>query len=159
LSLPPADAPAAYRLALALEEDGFTDLARKAHERVVAADPDHAAARRALGFEKVDGRWLSGDDLLRAKGFVRVGARWVLAQEAPKVDDVLPRIRRAAVGFQSDRSEDRVRAAEEIARIGDERGIPVLVGAWARSDARTVGGYFSQARQRSYLHDFDTEVA
>ncbi len=75
------DANAAYRLALDLEAAGFADLARRAYEKVVAVEPDHPAARRALGQEKVDGRWLTGDDLQRAKGFVRHQGRWMTAQE------------------------------------------------------------------------------
>ena len=50
------DAAAAYRLALDLEAKGFKDLASKAYEIVVGLEPEHLAARRALGFEKIDER-------------------------------------------------------------------------------------------------------
>jgi hypothetical protein len=153
------DAAAAYRLALALQDEGFADLATRAHQRVLAADPDHPAARRALGFEKVDGRWLTGDDLFLAKGFVRVHGRWVLAEEAPPAERALAPLRRAALGLASERSEDRIRGAREIARLGDERGIRILVDAWtARSGPRASSGYFAQTRPMSYLRDFDVEV-
>ncbi len=74
-------APSAYRLALEAQAAGLDDLAKKAFARVIEADPDHPAARRALGFEQVDGRWLEGDDLWRAKGFVHHAGRWLTAEE------------------------------------------------------------------------------
>jgi hypothetical protein len=161
-ALPKGDATAAYRLALDLEAQGCADLAKDAHWRAVAADPDHAAARRALGFERVGGRWLVGDDLLRAKGFVKAGGRWVLAEEVrPAVDPVLARLRKAAAGLQSARTADRAHAAQEIARVGDPRGIAILAHAWARAASEAGGprGFFAQSRQMSYVQDFDVEVA
>jgi hypothetical protein len=80
-ALPEQDAAAAYRLALELEAQGLEDVAHRAYERAISIDPDHAAARRALGYERIDGRWLAGDDLWRAKGFVHHEGRWMSAQE------------------------------------------------------------------------------
>jgi hypothetical protein len=159
--LPKGDAAAAYRLALELDARGHRDLAQAAHRRVVAIDPEHAAARRALGFERVGGRWLSGDDLRRARGFVRSEGRWVLAQEARVPDEGLARLRKAAAGLTSATSSERVRAAGEVGRLGDRRGIPLLVAAWSRSQAgaNAPGGHFAQSRQMSYVQDFDVEVA
>lgn len=75
------NAQAAYRLALELEAAEARDLAAKAYEIVIALEPDHRAARRALGFESVGGEWLSGDELQRAKGFLRHEGRWMTAEE------------------------------------------------------------------------------
>lgn len=75
------DARAAYKLALELEAAGATDLAAKAYEIVIGIDPEHRAARRALGFEKIGEQWLRGKALKRAKGFVRYDGRWMTAEE------------------------------------------------------------------------------
>ena len=75
------DVTAAYKLALELEAAGAVDLARKAYEIVVGIERDHRAARRALGFEQIDGAWLKGDALYRAKGFVHHQDRWMTSQE------------------------------------------------------------------------------
>jgi hypothetical protein len=80
-SLDHHDAAAAYRLALQLEAAGAPDLARKAYEIVIGIEPDHRAARRALGYERIGGRWYAGDDLKRAKGFVHYQGRWMTAEE------------------------------------------------------------------------------
>ncbi len=71
----------AYRLGLEIQAAGYEDLATKAFRLVLDADPDHRAARRALGYEDVDGRWLRGDDLWRARGFVHHRGRWMTGQE------------------------------------------------------------------------------
>ncbi len=75
------DAIAAYKLALELEAAGAKDLATKAYEIVVGIVPEHKAARRALGFEKIGARWYRGDELKRAKGFVRHGKTWMTSEE------------------------------------------------------------------------------
>ena len=154
-----ADAAVAYRLAVEWAAQGRADLAQRAHERVIAVEPDHRAARRALGFERVDGKWIAGDELWRAKGFVRVDGRWVLAAEVPATDANLARLRRAEAELRSARSEDRVAAAQDLGRLGDRRAVPILVGAWGRGESHAVGGYFAQVRQLSYVRDFDVEVA
>lgn len=156
-SLARADDATAYRLALEWAALGRAEAAQRAYERVIAVAPDHPAARRALGFERVGGRWLAGDDLRRAKGFVQVGGRWVLAEEAP--DLALARRRKAEAALRSTRSEVRTAAAQELARLADRRAVPPLVEAWARGEARAVTGYFAETRQRSYVQDFDVEVA
>ena len=46
-------------------------------EEVVALVPQHDMANRMLGREKVDGRWLQGDELKLAQGFVKYKGEWV----------------------------------------------------------------------------------
>lgn len=73
---------AIYRAALEREASGHHVAALEAYERVLARAPDHRAARRALGYEKVDGHWQRDNDLMRAKGFVRHEGCWMTAEEA-----------------------------------------------------------------------------
>jgi hypothetical protein len=55
---------------------------RKVHlERIIALDPDHAAARHALGFGQVHGRWVTHDALMAENGYVRYKGKWMLPQE------------------------------------------------------------------------------
>src|SRR5262245_28955389 len=153
------DAAAAYRLGLDLAAEGRDDLAKKAYERAVAAEPDHLAARRALGFERVDGRWLAGDALRRARGFVPVRGTWRLAEEVDPADPNRARLADAARRLTSSRSATRSEAAQDLARLGDARGVRLLVESWHRQEARALTGYFSQTRQMSYVQDFDVVVA
>jgi hypothetical protein len=77
----PADAAAWYRLALRADELGLVAERNEAHAKVVAIDADHAASRRALGHERVDGTWLPADEARRRKGFVLFAGEWRLPEE------------------------------------------------------------------------------
>jgi hypothetical protein len=81
-ALAASDAAGWYRLSLRAEEAGAPDLAREALRAVVAAEPDHAAARRALGYEKVDGAWVPLEEARRRSGLVLFGGEWVLPKQA-----------------------------------------------------------------------------
>jgi HEAT repeat protein len=76
------DAKGLYALALWAERAGLAEDRRACLADVLAADPDHAAARAALAQQKADGKWLEGSALLEAKGFVGKDGAWVLKEEA-----------------------------------------------------------------------------
>lgn len=75
------DAVALYRHALRAEAEGLEDLRRDFLERVLALETDHAAARRALGYERHDGAWVTADAARRDKGLVLYRGRWMLPAE------------------------------------------------------------------------------
>ncbi|MCC7138567.1 MAG: HEAT repeat domain-containing protein [Planctomycetes bacterium] len=81
-ALAPDDVDGRFRLALRAEQAGAPDVARAAYESVVAVAPDHPAARRALGHERLDGAWVTTDTARRARGLVLYDGRWLLAAEA-----------------------------------------------------------------------------
>jgi len=72
------DPVALYRLALTAEAKGFADLFRTYLKRVLALRPDHPAARRALGYERVGKAWLAFDEAQHRKGLVLYRGRWML---------------------------------------------------------------------------------
>src|SRR5262245_42650719 len=67
-AIAPGDAEGHYREALACQAAGLADLADREMRAVLAADPDHPAARRALGYERVDGAWLTVAEARRRHG-------------------------------------------------------------------------------------------
>jgi len=75
------DAIAHYKIALWCAEYGLKVESRKHLRMVVILKPDHRAARRALGFEKIGGRWVSGKEKMRAKGFVKHDGVWLTPEE------------------------------------------------------------------------------
>jgi hypothetical protein len=81
-AIPVRDVDARYRLAARLQQEGLADLAREQFETIVAESPDHPAARRALGHEKVGGSWLSVAEARRRSGLVLFDGKWLLAAEA-----------------------------------------------------------------------------
>src|SRR3990172_8641337 len=68
-------------LGLWAQERLLTTQAREALERVLALDPNHEVAQRALGNEAIDGRWLSRDEAMRARGLVEFEGRFVSREE------------------------------------------------------------------------------
>ncbi len=76
-----ADADACFRLALRAEAAGATAVARDGYARVVALAPDHPAARRALGEERLGDRWVSTAEARRARGLVLYEGAWRLPAE------------------------------------------------------------------------------
>ena len=262
-TLATAGADEAYRLALDLEAAGKTDLAGRAYARVLEVDPGHRAARRALGYEEVEGTWLRGDELMRARGFIHYDGRWMTGEEfaaatrpereaaeqragedrvlrclsliateqeeraregrrllaleearfqlAPlaqalrcrptslrlfaaealgrlgtplavppllkrAIEDPEASVRAAAAdalraigepstvhplgrALQSRYVDVRVRAAEALARLGDEVGAAYVVRRWEARSGDFPRAYFTTVRQISYIQDFDVEVA
>lgn len=55
---------------------------RKVHlERVIALDSDHEAARRALGYTKIDGQWTTQREVMTKQGYHWYKNRWRTQQE------------------------------------------------------------------------------
>jgi len=76
-----ADAAGWATLARWAAKQGLTMEARGAWTSALRADPNHAAARAALGYVKFKERWMLEAQAKRAKGFVRYRGRWVLPAE------------------------------------------------------------------------------
>jgi hypothetical protein len=103
------DAAAWYRLGLEARQKGLDAQAKDAFERVLSVDPEHRAARRELGYEKVGEEWLAADEAWRRKGFVLCAGRWVLPAEAD-------RLLREGLMAQAPVTAEHRKRAEEIAR-------------------------------------------
>ena len=100
------DAAGWYRLALWARESKLPRV-EEALRRVIEIEPDHRAARRELGYEKVEGEWVGADEARRRKGFVKCRGKWVLPAEAD-------RLMREGLMEQADVTAEHRRRAEEI---------------------------------------------
>jgi hypothetical protein len=105
-ALDPHDALAFTKLALEAEGQGLADVARELYEHVLTLDPDQAAARRALGYERHEGAWVRADVARRRKGLVLYRGRWMLPAEVERVARRTPSLPAAA---DVDRAKDLVR--------------------------------------------------
>jgi len=56
-------------------------------ERVIELDPNHAEARRALGYSQVGGQWTKRDDLMRKRGMVPYKGRLRTPQEVELLEN------------------------------------------------------------------------
>jgi len=66
---------------------GYSSLAHDAFRKAVAADPEHAAARKRLGHVKTEKGWQALDDERRARGLVPLDDFWVKPQERSALID------------------------------------------------------------------------
>ncbi len=56
--------------------------ARKTHlRRILDLEPNHEEARRAPGYFKHEGQWVTQEQLMTRRGYVQYGSRWMLPQE------------------------------------------------------------------------------
>jgi len=71
------DAEGWYRLSQWAGTQSLAAESRQALEKVIAVNPEHIQARKALGHEKIKDQWLTGDALYLAKGWTRHLGRWL----------------------------------------------------------------------------------
>lgn len=64
---------------------GFGPDRRQAYEKVISIDPDHARAHRALGHAKVNGRWMTEEEVMAEKGLVAYRGRYVTPEERDRL--------------------------------------------------------------------------
>lgn len=157
--LPAGDAAALWELARFAAESGLPARARRAAERVVALDPDHAPARALLGHERVFGQWLAGNALARAKGWVRHEGAWMTPAERKAYLERDAREREESLLRPAPRRDALAAALERLAARLERRppeGITRVVlmdgGASARALAR-------KARRELGLPDEDERNA
>jgi hypothetical protein len=80
-ALKPADAAGHLELAKWCRDNGLAGRMQKELEAVIKAEPDNAEARGLLGHEKIDGKWLTKEEALKARGFVQVDGVWLGPKE------------------------------------------------------------------------------
>lgn len=117
------------------EEAGLESEARATYESIIRLDPDHEAARRALGFVRVGDAWLTGEEARPHLGLVKHRGRWVTPEEKAnleaeeKREKERRRIRKLVrrVGSRIPESSEEARA--RLMAYDDEDKFPVLLDA------------------------------
>ena len=133
----PDTVDAHWKLAQWCREHDLRDESDEHLERVLQLEPDHAEARRLLGYRQENGRWMSRDEVMASRGMVRYDGRYVtrqhveLAERAKQLreSDVqwnsrLDRLRRWLVSRRSDRADQ---ARQEILAIHDPAAAEAIV--------------------------------
>jgi hypothetical protein len=62
-------------------EAGLAEQRKRHLQAVLAIDPNHAEARRALGYQRHGSRWLTQDEFMQSVGYVRYKGAWRTRQE------------------------------------------------------------------------------
>ena len=110
-----------FELALWARDRGLKGRSDELLQKVIFLDPDHEGARKALGYERHEGQWLNGDELMVARGFVKHQGKWLRRET---VEQLLAQEHAEAVEY--DRQKTIRQAAEfdreiELSKIELER--------------------------------------
>jgi len=63
------------------QQRGLSGPRKEILQHILELDPNHSEARRVLGFNQVDGKWVTRDDLMKSRGYVLFRGRWLTPQE------------------------------------------------------------------------------
>jgi len=63
------------------QQRGLSAARKEILQHILELDPNHSEARRVLGFNQVDGKWVTRDDLMKSRGYVLFRGRWLTPQE------------------------------------------------------------------------------
>ncbi|HEX4826185.1 MAG TPA: hypothetical protein VFV19_17935 [Candidatus Polarisedimenticolaceae bacterium] len=122
-------------------QQGLASQSRAAYQKVLAVAPDDPAARKALGFVSLDGKWVTEEESYRARGYVKYENEWMTAAQAQvaQQNDANERARRDAehraiaaenaareAQARADEAEKKAKEEEELRRRQD----PVYWGGW-----------------------------
>ncbi len=75
------DAQGHYQLGMWCKSIGLARCARLEFRKTIVANPDHAEARKELGYVKHEGAWMTEEQAMTAKGFVRYEGAWIPREE------------------------------------------------------------------------------
>jgi hypothetical protein len=113
--LAPSDVSGWLKLAEWASKNGLPMNAHDAYEKALASAPDNAEARQALGYVKLNGRWLTEDEAYQASGYVKYQGEWMTPAQA-QVEQT------SAAQDQARRdAEHRAQDAENAARAAEQR--------------------------------------
>lgn len=127
-----------YELALWCLQNKLNAEYREHLKKVIELDPNHAQARKRLGYVEREGKWLSEDEARSAEGLVKYRGKWVLPQERAQLEaDRSEDSRRQSFGRkirlaqksirQADKPERVQQGREDLLSITDPVAIPLLM--------------------------------
>ena len=121
----------------------FKDELRFLLRRIVELDPNDERARRRLGYDLVDDRWVLKDQLFTAHGYVRQGTSWAseLQNGLTEGDDWIRRQegdrKRALARWQKESRKQTANVAElarQLDEFCDELAVPIIMEKVAKEE-------------------------
>ncbi|MBI3830732.1 MAG: hypothetical protein HY291_14520 [Planctomycetes bacterium] len=121
--------------------------------RAIAADPDQPLARQALGYLKVEGRWVTGAERQQALGFVRYGERWVTPEARDDAEKAGAEAHKRDLEQERQEAEVRVKKAEAEKLEAEKRLIESQTDRARDERARLDREWDDLQRARAQLYD------
>jgi hypothetical protein len=149
-------------------------------ERILELNPNHAAARAALGFHEKDGQWMNRDDVMASRGMVMYEGKYVTPQQVEIMEsqkksrltqaDWKKRIEQLRSALTGRRQDLFAQANAEVQALSDpaaadaivaalrRENIPDLKHVWIETAARLNSQTAINALVDLSLHDPDDEI-
>jgi len=125
-----------YDLLKWAKSQGLTRYIAPLATKIIALDPEHAAARAELRYEKMNGKWLTFDEAQKARGLVYMDDRWVTQAEIQMMEK-----RRIEVKERSEAAEDARKQRREDERAAKQAAMEAY-NAQMNSAMSQMDGYF-----------------
>jgi len=149
-------------------------------QKIVALEPDHAAARAALGQKNYDGVWMTREEQMESRGLVEHKGRWITPQELELIEKTdaerareqgwFSEIRKLKGWLRASSDDLRRQALEQLRALRDPDAVPAL-SKFFRDDPDTsvrllyvgvlteiAGPKPAAALVTQALHDVDRQV-
>lgn len=118
------------------KSQGLTRYVAPLATKIIALDPEHAAARAELRYEKMNGKWLTYDQAQEARGLVRVDERWVTKAEVQMMEQ-----RRLEAKERAEAAEDARKQRREDERAARQAAADAY-NAQVNAAMSQMDGYF-----------------
>jgi hypothetical protein len=112
--------------------------------RVLELEPNHKDARYALGYSRVDDRWVKSDEFMTAQGYVRYRGTWRIAQDVAleqradredrQVRDWRQKVKTWRTWYAKGRGNDQA-AVDNLRAVTDPLAAPALAELLADENA------------------------
>ncbi len=145
--LGPQDVDGWRSLGLWASTKGLSNQSRAAYQRVLALAPDDAEARQALGYVKLDGRWVTEEESYRARGFVKYEGEWMtpaevqLAQSTAAAEQAREDAQKRASDAEFAATENRLRSEEDKKRAAEADEKAREAQSWTNPAGVVFGGW------------------
>jgi hypothetical protein len=133
-------------------ENRLRDQRRFHLEQILRLDTDHAEARRLLGYDQVDGKWLTRDEKMRSRGYVKHLGRWMLPQEKQILEKHTAAKQLEKEWYEKVKRYNswlsgvkRPRGEEHLLAITDAHATDALVRGFERTKSRQDRGIYARA--------------
>ncbi|MDQ7778145.1 MAG: hypothetical protein RDV41_00345 [Planctomycetota bacterium] len=139
------DAEGHFALAMLCKEGKWNGKMRDELQKVIAINPDHEQARKELGYEMYEGKWLPRDEVMKARGYQLFEGKWVSPDFMRKIDDWKKAVR--TVKSHEDKLNKalvKMSAANEALREKALKEFVVAAQAAGVTNADEVGGQFKE---------------
>ncbi|MCW8130775.1 MAG: hypothetical protein KIS92_10530 [Planctomycetota bacterium] len=121
--------------------------------RAIASDPEQPLARQALGYTKINGRWLTGEERQQALGLVKYQNQWVTPEARDDAERAASESRKRDLEKARDEADIRLKKAETD-KLEAERKLLEAQAAQSRTERDRLDREWDELqRERSRLYD------